>query len=228
MNRQRGWVIGRSVLGAPIHARSTTARRTRVAGLILGTMHGDEPKSAYVVRRLWDELAAWPSASELVPCVIVPVVNPDGYARRRRRNARGVDLNRNFPTTDWSPAATRSRHHPGSRPLSEPESRAIHRLVLRVRPAWIVTVHSISNHMFCNNYDGPGRWLARLFARHNRYPVRETIGYPTPGSFGRWAGKERGVAVLTLELPSHHSPQRCWRDNAPAFRRLLTAPDRLS
>ena len=32
------------------------------------------------------------------------------------------------------------------------------------------------------------------------YPVEESIGYPTPGSFGTWAGIERGILTITLEL----------------------------
>lgn len=220
----RRWRAAGSAEHRDIVAFSAAGRGARVEGLILGAMHGDEPKSAYVVRRLCERLEEWSRLGALAACVLVPVVNPDGYARRARRNAHGVDINRNFPTSDWSPIATRARNHPGPRPLSEPESRAIHRLVLNARPKWIVSVHSISNGKFCNNYDGPGRPLARLFAKVNGYPVTDTIGYPTPGSFGAWAGGRLGLAVLTLELPSHHSPQRCWKDNEAAFRRLLTAP----
>lgn len=149
--------------------------------------------------------------------VILPVVNPDGLARRTRRNARGVDLNRNFPTKDWAPGNARRRNYGGPKPLSEPESRALHRLILRLRPQWIIAVHTINRGRYCNNYDGPGEGLARAFAACNGYPVTASIGYPTPGSFGTWAGRERGIPVLTLELPSHHSRQRCWSDNEAAL-----------
>ena len=33
-----------------------------------------------------------------------------------------------------------------------------------------------------------------------KYPVEESIGYPTPGSFGTWAGIEKGIPIITLEL----------------------------
>jgi protein MpaA len=32
------------------------------------------------------------------------------------------------------------------------------------------------------------------------YPIEENIGYPTPGSFGTWAGIERNIPTITLEL----------------------------
>lgn len=208
--------------GRRIEAYATDPRRCE--GLILGGVHGDEPKSVYVVRCLLAELERLDvprrqvRAATTMPAVtIVPVVNPDGLLRRTRCNARRVDINRNFPTRDWSPGPARRRNYGGPRPLSEPETRALHRCVTVSKPAWIVTVHSIDRHRFCNNYDGPGRRLASSFARCNGYPVSASIGYPTPGSFGTWAGAERGIAVLTLELPSHRSREQCWRENREAL-----------
>jgi protein MpaA len=90
-------------------------------------------------------------------------------------------------------------------------------LVERFRPAAIVSIHSIDRSRECNNYDGPGEELARAMGRINGYPVRGSIGYPTPGSLGTWAGIERGIPTVTLELPSHHSPKRCWQDNRDAL-----------
>ncbi|RME37134.1 MAG: DUF2817 domain-containing protein, partial [Planctomycetota bacterium] len=185
--------------------------------LVLGGIHGDEPKSVRLVRRLVDELERDSPLAAAVRWVLVPVVNPDGYERRKRRNARGVDVNRNFPTTDWTPGSPRSRMYGGLRAGSEPETRAVMRAVERFKPDAIVTVHSIDGRRHCNNYDGPAETLARAMSRRNGYPVRGSIGYPTPGSLGTWAGVERRIPVVTLELPSHHCPQRCWRDNRDAL-----------
>ncbi len=182
--------------------------------LILAGVHGDEPKSVHVAQQLCAELAGCPTRSFLL---VVPVVNPDGYARRRRRNARGVDINRNFPAADWSPGARRSRFYGGPEPVSEPETRAVADLITQCQPAEIITIHSISKHRHCNNYDGPGERLARAMVAINGYPVTGSIGYPTPGSFGGWAGVQLGIPTVTLELPSHHSPRRCWHDNRAAL-----------
>jgi protein MpaA len=51
-----------------------------------------------------------------------------------RTNARGVDLNRNFPS-QWHPIGRRGDpEHSGPRPLSEPETRFARAVVRRFRP----------------------------------------------------------------------------------------------
>jgi len=105
----------------------------------------------------------------------------------------------------------------GPKPASESETRAVLRLIERYGPRRIVTIHSISGDRYCNNYNGPAKRLATAMSRHNGYPVTASIGYPTPGSFGTWAGRERGIAVVTLELPSHISNRGCWEENREAL-----------
>ena len=209
-------LLGRSVEGRAIQAfvRSCTGRP---AVIVFGGFHGDEPKSVFVARQLIALLGADPEAGHGRTWVIVPLVNPDGYERRKRRNANGVDLNRNLPTENWVPGSRRSRMFGGHAPASEPESRAVIKVVERFAPTRIISVHSIGEGRFCNNYDGPARESARRMRKFNGYPVRASIGYPTPGSLGTWAGVERGIATITLELPSHHSPKRCWEENRPAL-----------
>jgi murein peptide amidase A len=211
-------------IGSSVERRSIRAIRTGPGDLppplVIAGIHGDEPKSVFVALHLVSLLSD--PAQPLVPCVIVTNLNPDGYQRRRRTNANGVDLNRNFPTRDWAPTRKRSRYYSGSTPLSEPESRAIARLIDQLNPPLIITIHSINRQRHCVNYDGPARSPADAMAKRNGYPVRESIGYPTPGSFGTWAGVESQIATITLELPSHHSPQRCWRDNESALIHALT------
>jgi protein MpaA len=51
------------------------------------------------------------------------------------------------------------------------------------------------------NYDGPAAAWAGAVAAACGWPARGDIGYPTPGSLGSWLGVDRGLPVLTLELP---------------------------
>lgn len=212
--------VRREVLGRSTRRRAIEAfvgREGHGSAIIFGGFHGDEPKSVSLARTLVDRLSSKAAGPADGGWVVVPLVNPDGYAARRRRNARSVDINRNFPTSDFSVGDRRSRMFGGDSPASEPETRAVMRAIERFEPDRIVTIHSINQGRFCNNFDGPGKRLAAAMARLNGYPARASIGYPTPGSFGRWAGVERRIAVITLELPSHHSLKRCWEDNHDAL-----------
>lgn len=185
--------------------------------LVFGGFHGDEPKSVSLTRLLIRHLATAADDHREVRWVVVPVANPDGYEKRNRRNARRVDLNRNFPTKNWLRTRMHSRMFGGIAPGSEPETQAVIDVVRRYRPARIITIHSIDGGRHCNNYDGPAGELARAMARFNGYPVCGSIGYPTPGSFGTWAGVERNIPTITLELPSLHSTKRCWEENRAAL-----------
>ncbi|MCH7494151.1 DUF2817 domain-containing protein, partial [bacterium] len=146
-------------------------------------------------------LAEKPELAERRHVVIVPGVNPDGLHAGRRTNDHGVDLNRNFPAASWSARVTSAAYHPGPAPASEPETQALISLVNTLRPEKIISIHSILRGRQCNNYDGPGAFLAAALAAHNGYPVNASIGYPTPGSFGSWAGVDRQIPTVTLELP---------------------------
>ena len=227
------WVIGKTVERRSIEAFAFGAGPGRGvapmsslsgAVLILGGMHGDEPKGVYVARRLRDLVRDEPELVAGCRLVIVPVVNPDGFARRKRRNARSVDLNRNYPTANWAPSKRHSRFFPGSAPASEPETRAVVQLIEQLQPDRILTLHSIGHGEFCNNYDGPARAWAQCLHAANGYRVTATIGYPTPGSFGSWAGGECRIPTITLELPSHHSREKCWCDNRAALLAFVGAP----
>ena len=50
------------------------------------------------------------------------------------------------------------------------------------------------------NYDGPAKEIAQKISQIINYPAEESIGYPTPGSFGTYCGVERNIPTITLEL----------------------------
>jgi hypothetical protein len=177
-------VFGHSVEGRPLEVtRSGTGPRTV---LVVGAIHGDEPETPRVVRAL--------RATGEVTVHAVPALNPDGLARGTRGNARGVDLNRNFPHR-WR-AGARGRFWPGPRAGSEPETRALMRLVRRIRPD--VTVHYHQPYGFVVRSAGADRALLRDYARRTGMAVRRLPRYR--GTVAGWQNARTRGSAMVVEL----------------------------
>ena len=123
---------------------------------------------------------------------IAPDLNPDGVAAGTRHNAHGVDLNRNFEAANRE----NSRQY-GMVGLSEPESRALHGLIVTYRPDRIISIHQ---PLRCIDYDGPASGLARVMVAECDLPLQK-LG-ARPGSLGAYAGATLGIPIITVELPT--------------------------
>ncbi len=213
--------FGVSTNGLPIRGTILSLEepaRDRETYLLLGVVHGNEPLGGPILERFIAEVRADPALLRGRRFVVVPVVNPDGLARGQRTNVRGVDLNRNFPAENWTPA----RRH-GLYPGSEPETRTVLKLMRQFRPARILAIHS---PLHCVNYDGPAREIAEAMARATKYPLRASIGYPTPGSLGSYAGIDLDTPTVTLELRHGLSRSRAWNEAYPGLVAFVRATPR--
>lgn len=168
----RARVIGRSVKGRAIRAWFRGDPEAEHVLLLLGQMHGDEPagpRTAWYVR---DRLRPKPGTALWV----VPTMNPDGAARHTRRNARGVDLNRNWPTSGWTSEGRGGRYWGGPRPASEPETKAMIAFLRKVKPDYIASIHQPLYAIGISGQDVA--WEKRL-ARNLALPRRH-LGVGTP------------------------------------------------
>jgi protein MpaA len=211
--------IGRSVEGRPLTLH--VFGRGPCHLLVLGGIHGNEPGSAVVCEELVKLLQADPGVRRCAAVAVIPAANPDGLARGLRGNTNLVDLNRNFPASNWK-KTRKGWSYGGPSPSSEPETRALLAALERLRPRAIISVHAMARS--CNNYDGPAEELARLLSRHNGYPVRPSMGYPTPGSMGSWAGIDRQIPIVTLELPAKPRAGEDWNENRDALLAAIRDP----
>lgn len=191
----------RSVQGRALLLRDVSSDAARLRVLVVAAMHGDELSSASVALH-WLQWAK--SDPQQTDWRFIPVLNPDGLVRRPawRMNAHGVDLNRNFPTPNWQRETkvyweqiTRKdpRRWPGKAPLNEPESRFLFNQIGSFKPHVIVSIHAPYGVL---DFDGPvmpPTRLGRLYL--------DQVGV-FPGSLGNYAGIQRGVPVVTVELPS--------------------------
>lgn len=214
-------VYGRSVLGAPLEVWKPAGE---CAMLVFAGIHGEEGETTFALSRALRQLAE-PSRH----CAVVLAANPDGLSRGTRCNARGVDLNRNFPTRDWRAAPVTHRstvQEPsdillgtGTHAASEPETQALIALIESLRPQVVIALHA---PLACID-DANGSPLGERLARRTGLPLVRDIGYATPGSFGTWGG-ERGLPVITYEFPVI-STDDAMRDHVPVLVGLLTQPD---
>lgn len=193
---------GRSVRGVPLWWRDFEPRMrpALLRILVLGGIHGDEGASVSLV---FDWMArAQQAHGDRVHWRMVPLVNPDGLLRRpaTRVNARGVDLNRNFPTADWNTKAQRywvertrrdPRRFPGKVPKSEPETLWVLEQIEQFKPDLIVSVHAPYGVL---DFDGPPPAPSKLGSL-----FLDQVGI-YPGSLGNFGGVDKGVPVVTIEL----------------------------
>lgn len=200
-------VIGRSAEGRAIVAvRIGPADRARRV-LVVGCIHGDERAGLAVTRRL---LAGAGRAGAAL--WVVPSLNPDGEARRTRQNARGVDLNRNFPS-EWRPIGRLGDpEHSGPRALSEPETRAAVALIARLRPAVTIWFHQPQALV---RAWGPSVSAARRYAQLAGVPFGR-LRWP-PGTAANWQNHRfPASAAFVVELPAGPLPERAARAHAQA------------
>jgi murein peptide amidase A len=184
--------IGRSVRNRPIQAATVGRGPLRI--YLIGAIHGDEPEGLAAI----DPIAARLSTASATTRIIRDT-NPDGAAAHTRGNARGRDLNRNWPARNFSARSTR-----GQSPLSEPETAALHRDMLAFNPDLVIVFHSSRSGPFVN-FDGPARDTAAEFVAaaritDSRWRLVPDMGYPTPGSLGSYIGVDRQIPILTIEF----------------------------
>jgi protein MpaA len=189
---RRRVVIGRSVRGRAITAIELGDPDEPARSLVVGVIHGDETAGRAITRRL--ERGRPPRASVLW---IVDELNPDGVAEHTRQNARRVDLNRNFPWR-WRPIGRPGdQQYSGARPLSEPESRAAHRLIAALRPRITIWFHQ---PLRVTDRSGGDVRVERRFARLSGLPLRRLPRYP--GSATGWQNHALAASTaFVVELP---------------------------
>ncbi len=182
--------IGGSVEGRPIVAFESGPRDAPLKVLVVGAIHGDETAGMRIARRL---IVA--AAIDRVRLMVVPTINPDGVAAGTRGNARGVDLNRNFPYR-WRPLG--GGEYSGPEPLSEPETRAAFAFIRQIEPDLTIWFHQPFGLIDRPNGNPSA---AHRFAQLIGLPLVRLPG-PYPGSASRWQNHEfKDSTAFVTELP---------------------------
>jgi protein MpaA len=188
--------IGHSVKGRPIRAwRLGEPGRRRM--VLVSTMHGNEAHTRAILEALRDGRVI-----RGIDLWVIPTYNPDGLARGTRRNARGVDLNRNFPYK-W--ADLDGNYESGRRPASEPETRAVMAFLKEVDPRRVISFHQ---PLVGVDTDTKDPRFARRLARALRLPRTSLdCGGLCHGTMTMWFNHRFRGSAITVEYgrrPSRH------------------------
>jgi protein MpaA len=205
-------IVGHSVEHRPIVVTRIGDTAAAVRVLAVGDIHGNERAGERIVARLRR------AEPEGVRLWLIRTANPDGVAAGTRANAHGVDLNRNFPYR-WR-AGPRGTFYPGARPASEPETRAVMRLVRRVRPDMAIFYHQHLRMVVRARGADPA--LQRAYARRTRLPLHSLPNYR--GTAVSWQNRvvRRGSAFV-VELPAGRPGARRHAAAVLAIARSLVA-----
>ena len=166
--------------------------------LLMGGVHGDEPEGVRLAQDTLQFLKKMTDAREdLTPWILIPCLNVDGYRLKQRTNGRGVDLNRNYPASDWSNAHEKPRYNPGPHAASEIEVQGIVELIETTGPRLLIHCHSWKPCIVATGSSSK-KDAARL-AQSSGYESVDEIGYPTPGSLSRYGWIDHGIPVICIE-----------------------------
>lgn len=210
--------------------------------LFLGGVHPDELTPIHLAFKFARYLQENPNIYENndIKIVIAPLVNPDSFLLNRpmRTNFNGIDVNRNFFTKDWYKDAIKSwaergkfqsRYFPGYIANSEIETLFQIKLIDDYTPSKIISVHSPLGFL---DYDGPGdqkfhvssqseklakHLVNEISEKSKNYKVVDYSFYP--GSLGNFAGNEREIPTITLELKTAdpHQVDNYWNQFLPGL-----------
>lgn len=198
---------------------------------IIAAIHGHEQLGIPLVHKLAEHLQECPYLLEGRKVILMPIANPDGVAKYSRLNAHGVDLNRNFDSSN-----RRNGRKNGPHALSEPEARVIHKVIEKYSPDRIVSIHQMMEWTVDSNhppgmldYDGPGEALANIMAQYCKLPI-ERWG-SEPGSLGSYVGIDLGIPIVTPELSKFDcnlSLDKLWKKYGNALIAAIIYPDRVN
>lgn len=229
--------VGTSLDGRPIRALRITAGSSegKAALILTGTQHAREWLSPMTVTCIADTLArdygsdpVVTDALDTLEFFVVPVVNPDGYARswsgdrywrKNTRGGYGVDLNRNWGFQwggDGSSGNPGDETFRGDAAFSEPESQALAAYMgAQSHAVGFIDFHSFAElilYPWGYQYgDAPEAAELSQLAGQMASAIQSTHGYafdaiqgsdlyPAAGVIDDWAYGEHGMMAFTVEL----------------------------
>ena len=219
-------VIGKSFLGREIYA--VKLGEGAPVGIAQYAIHGREFITAELA------FAHYQRGIYKGSVWLIPLVNPDGALLSHRgldsvesaavkkrllawnggnedfslwkANARGVDLNVNFPAR-WGKGAKNVRtagaeNYIGARPFSESETQALRDFTLKIKPDYTVSYHTKGEEIYWYFYQSTrtcprDKALAAAISASTGYPLGEAVG--SAGGYKDWCIQRLKIPAFTVE-----------------------------
>jgi protein MpaA len=180
-------------MGRPIVVRRSGEPASDFKVLLIGSMHGDEPQGMRIIDQINRRYPRGPAGVDLWT---IRTVNPDGIRAGTRKNARGVDLNRNFRFR-FDPSLT-GGYASGPFPFSEPETRTVVRISRSARFDLAIWYHQPWNETLvpCNDV----RPVAGRYARLSGLKPGRGCDRYVPGSAIGWMHRQFRTDAFVVEL----------------------------
>ena len=225
-------VIGFSVSGRPVEAYTfgTGSKQYLVVAGIHGGYEGNTIALANeLIKYIIDNPDVIPANATLY---IIRDMNPDAEARSNdvdgRVNNNGVDLNRNFPSSNWVADWNRDGcwvYRPttgGTYGGSEPETRTVMGFIGGHHILGMISYHSAALGIFPGGvpWEEPSKRLAGKLAKVTRYPYPPTdTGCIYTGTLADWAVENGVGAAVDMELRDHKHTD--FEENLQALKVLM-------
>jgi g-D-glutamyl-meso-diaminopimelate peptidase len=220
--RIRVFCIGYSIFGQPIHALSIGGGRRGV--MVNASHHANEWITTLLLTRFVQEHANEISGD--ITLSLIPMVNPDGVYMLTngwvkndwKANARGVDLNANYPA-GWEKAREIKKAlgygqpgpkgYVGKYPLSEPESRAMAAFTQYMGFDLSISLHTQGEEIYWRYGDfiPPGaRDTAKRLAQAGGYLLEDAPDESSHAGYKDWFIQTFNKPGFTLECGLGENP----------------------
>jgi len=217
--RQEKFEFANSVKGKPIEKIVISHKDSEILDerviLFVGGIVGTEPIGTPIITRMIEHIKTQPQLLKNRKVIFLPQVNPDGVESHSRENAKGVDINRDFP---------KNKENFGE---CQPETQAVIETIDTYKPESIITVHQSEGI----DFDFPDETLKE---RNDmiRYLKQQNPGllfkYDSvkPGSLGEYGSKILEIPVISFGVGKYETDKKkLWEKYRNGLIALITYPD---
>lgn len=207
-----GWQeLGHSAGDNVITGKILRTQHAKRKILLVAGIHGDQTEGIAFMQYFCGEFACSQVSAFEQDIFLLPVLNPDGLFSFLRYNAKGVDINRNFPTPNWQPIKN-EKYSNGEKAASEPETRIFLQVIEKFKPDLIISFHSGGAPMIY--FSHKAELYAQAISQKNNMPIQKSVEKPLSGSLQDYAGLVKNIPTLVIEferglpLDSYYSKHR--------------------